>query len=353
MKPRSHVIDIPTIFSIERGARHDVARLLKREGLNRVAIFFDKAMKVIYGADLEVSLRSEGIRFHSYCMDTLDYAQIANYSFSLPSDVEVILALGGGKTIDGAKYIAFIKKLPFISVPTSSSNDGFSSPVASLIVNGHRTTVPAAGPYGIIIDLDIIANAPAMFIYSGIGDLMSKITALWDWKFESQHIDVPYDDFAVMIAQKAVNSFVSLSSFDFKDSHFLSEFLYSLCMNGIAMEICGSSAPASGSEHLISHAMDKISKTPYLHGMQVGISTYLVSLLQKNQTDDINRVYDTIGFWREVKALKIPRQLVHEAIDIAPSIKPQRHTILHEKEYREQAQALLITDKILKEVLVD
>jgi len=124
-------------------------------------------------------------------------------------------------------------------------------------------------------------------------------------------------------------------------------------MNGIAMEICGSSAPASGSEHLISHAMDKISKTPYLHGMQVGISTYLVSLLQKNQTDDIRRVYDTIGFWREVKALKIPRQLIHQAIDIAPSIKPQRHTVLHEKKYRDQAQALLITDKILSEVLVD
>ena len=158
MKPRSHVIDIPTIFAIDRGTRHEVARLLKREGLHRVAIFFDKAMKVIYGADIEASLRAEGIHFHSYCMDTLDYGSIANYSFSLPSDVEAIMALGGGKTIDGAKYIAFLKKLPFISVPTSSSNDGFSSPVASLIANGHRTTVPAAGPYGIIIDLDIIAN---------------------------------------------------------------------------------------------------------------------------------------------------------------------------------------------------
>ena len=353
MKPRSHVIDIPTIFAIERGVRHDVARLLKREGFSRVAIFFDKAMKAIYGADLEAAMRADGIHFDSYCMDTLDYALIANYSFSLPSDVEAILALGGGKTIDGAKYIAFIKKLPFISVPTSSSNDGFSSQVASLIVNGHRTTVPAAGPYGIIIDLDIIANAPEMFIYSGIGDLMSKITALWDWKFESQHIDVPYDDFAVMIAQKAVNSFVSLSCFDFKDSHFLSEFLYSLCMNGIAMEICGSSAPASGSEHLISHAMDKISKTPYLHGMQVGLSTYLVSLLQQNQTEDILRVYETIGFWAEVKKLKMSRQLIHQAIDIAPSIKSQRYTILHEKKYRDQAQELLVTDKILGEVLVD
>ena len=74
--------------------------------------------------------------------------------------------------------MSFLKKLPFISIPTSTSNDGFSSPGASLLVNGRRMSLPAKTPYGIIIDIDVIKGAPEKFIFSGIGDLVSNITAL-------------------------------------------------------------------------------------------------------------------------------------------------------------------------------
>lgn len=68
-----------------------------------------------------------------------------------------------------------------------------------------------------------------------------------------------------------------------KDELFLKELVDSLAMSGIANEIAGSSAPTSGSEHLISHALDKILEHPQLHGIQVGIATYIMSVVQNHR----------------------------------------------------------------------
>ena len=73
-----------------------------------------------------------------------------------------------------------------------------------------------------------------------------------------------------MIAKKAVNSFVRTPFTSIQDDLFLKELLDSLAMSGIANEIAGSSAPTSGSEHLISHALDKMLEHPQLHGIQEG-----------------------------------------------------------------------------------
>ena len=68
-------------------------------------------------------------------------------------------------------------------------------------------------------------------------------------------------------------------------------------LNGIAMEMCGSSRPASGSEHLISHALDADSTRPRLHGLQVGVATYLVSILQGQNTERKAALFDATEFW--------------------------------------------------------
>src|SRR6185436_5278140 len=101
-----------------------------------------------------------------------------------------------------------------------------------------------------------------------------------------------------------------------------------LLLNGIAMEICGSSRPASGSEHLISHALDTISARPRLHGLQVGVATYLVSLLQRENSEAIAAVFDTTGFWEAIAADPFSRAEWSEALRLAPTIKQEFHTVL-------------------------
>ena len=248
------------------------------------------------------------------------------------------------------KYAAYLRKLPFISVPTSASSDGFSSASASLLVNGRRTSVPAKLAYGIIADTDVIKSAPEKFLYSGIGDLVSKITALYDWVFEDEHGYAVLNDFAMMIAKKAVNSFVRTPFESIKDDLFLRELLDSLAMSGIANEIAGNSSPASGSEHLISHALDKTLEHPQLHGIQVGIATYIMSKVQNHRYIRVNKIFEDTGFWDYVSTLGLKREDYARAIDIAPSIKPHRHTYLHKKKYRELAKKVLYEDEVLKKV---
>ena len=78
-------------------------------------------------------------------------------------------------------------------------------------------------------------------------------------------------------------------------------------MSGIANEIAGSSAPTSGSEHLISHALDKILEIPQLHGIQVGIATYIMSKVQDHRYVRVETVLRETGFFDYAATLKMKR----------------------------------------------
>ncbi len=342
----SHIA-IPTILKVEPNALEHIGVYLRGCDFKKIVIYFGNGLIDMFGCKVLDALRDAGIEVLEYCeIDTVNIGDIIDLAFGLPNSTQAVIGLGGGKVIDAAKYIGFLRKLPFISVPTSSSSDGFSSASASLIVNNRRTSVPARLAYGIIADTTVIKSAPEKFIYSGIGDMVSKITALYDWKFEEAHGAAQVNDFALMIAKKAVNSFVRTPFHSIHDDLFLKELLDSLAMSGIANEIAGSSAPTSGSEHLISHALDKMLETPQLHGIQVGIATYL----HDHRYQRVNTVFAETGFWDYVTTLNLNVEDYTKAIDLAPSIKPFRHTYLHEEQYRTLAKRLLTQDDALKAV---
>lgn len=352
MKSKSHRISIPSILESCPDSIENIGYLLKRDELDNIALFYDKKIKSIYGEKIEAILKKESITYKTDVVETIDYCEITDKAFSISNDVEAIIAIGGGKVLDVAKYMAFLRKLPFISIPTSTSNDGFSSPVASVFIHGKRTTVPAKIPYGIIVDINIIKSAPDFFIYSGIGDLVSNITAIWDWKLEEENGKGKVDDFAIMISKKSVDSFLSQEFRSIKEVKFIQNLVDSLIMNGIAMEISGSSAPSSGGEHLISHALDKILTEPYLHGIQVGIATYIISKIQNNKTDEICNIYESTGFWEYAKTLNIKKEDFIKAIDLAATIKPQRYTSIHIEENRKLAKEIVMNDEILNKILI-
>ena len=331
----------------------ELVTYLKDLRLEKVVILFGNGLIEMFGMDVMKSLAEMGIDVLEYQeLDTVRLEDLTSLAFSMPAKTQAVIGIGGGKVIDAAKYCGFLRNLAFISIPTSASSDGFSSASASLLVEGRRKSVPARLAYGIVVDTQIIKSAPKKFIYSGIGDMVSKITALYDWKFEEEHGYGKVNDFATMIAKKAVNSFVRTPFESIEEDLFIKELLDSLAMSGIANEIAGSSAPTSGSEHLISHALDKMLEQPQLHGIQVGIATYLMSVVQDHRYKRVNTIFTQTGFWDFVKTLGMRRVDFEQAIDLAPSIKPFRHTYLHEQEYRDRAKEVLATDEKLKEILV-
>ena len=277
-------IAIPVILKIGPGVLDELGKYLMDAQLQKVVILFGNGLIDMFGLSVMESLKESGVDVLEYQeLDTVRLEDLTSLAFSMPAKTQAIIGIGGGKVIDAAKYCGFLRNLAFISIPTSASSDGFSSASASLLVEGHRKSVPARLAYGIVVDTKIIKSAPEKFLYSGIGDMVSKITALYDWIFEEQHGYGKVNDFAVMIAKKAVNSFVRTPFESIDEDLFLKELLDSLAMSGIANEIAGSSAPTSGSEHLISHALDKMLEHPQLHGIQVGVATYLMSVVQDHR----------------------------------------------------------------------
>jgi glycerol-1-phosphate dehydrogenase [NAD(P)+] len=121
-----------------------------------------------------------------------------------------------------------------------------------------------------------------------------------------------------------------------------------LLLNGISMSICGSSRPASGSEHLISHALDALGKRPRLHGLQVGVATYLVSLLQGQNSDRIADLFNTTGFWQIIAQDPFVRAEWLEACRTAPSIKSNFYTVLSSRDCLPQIERALHCDHYLQ-----
>lgn len=349
----AHKIAIPSILEVGKGNIDNLGTLIKKYMFKKVSICFGDGIQELFGETIKKSLKESNIEIVNVeTIFNINFEDISMKAFELPNDVDALIGVGGGKAIDAVKYMAFLKKIHFISIPTSTSNDGFSSSGASLLVNGRRMSLPAKTPYGIIVDIDVIKGAPEKFIFSGIGDLVSNITALYDWKFEEENGKTIVDDFATMISKKAVNSFVRTEFKGIKDDLFLKELVDSLTLNGISMEISGDSSPASGSEHLISHALDKFLDKPELHGIQVGVATYIMARVQNHRFERISKILTETGFFEYVKTLKMKKEDFKRAIDLAPSIKPNRYTYIHVKENQELAKKIIDIDKILNDVLI-
>ena len=346
-------IQIPSILKVEKNLLVRIGGILADAGIKKVVILFGNGLIEMFGHTVMDGIKESDVEVLQYMeMDTVRIDDLVQLAFSFPNTTQAILGIGGGKVIDSAKYCSFLRKLPFISVPTSASSDGFSSASASLIVDGRRKSVPAAIAYGIFADIDVIKSAPQPFLYSGIGDMVSKITALYDWIYEEDCGYSQVNDFAMMISKKAVNSFVRTPFKNIQDERFIKELLDSLAMSGIANEIAGSSAPTSGSEHLISHALDQILEKPWLHGVQVGVATYIMSKVQNHRYERVNTVFSDTGFWDYVKTIGMRKSDFVSAINKAPGVKPFRHTYLHELQYRQKAIEVLETDDVLRNIFI-
>lgn len=353
MNVSTHKIAIPSILEVGKNNINNVGNLIKKGMFKKVSVCFGDGIYELFGEIIKKSLIEANIEIQNIeTIVNINFDEISKKAFELPNDVDALIGIGGGKAIDAVKYMSFLKKMPFISIPTSTSNDGFASSGASLLVNNKRMSLPAKTPYGIIVDIDVIKGAPEKFIYSGIGDLVSNITALHDWKFEEENGKTIVDDFATMISKKAVNSFVRTEFKGIKDDLFLKELVDSLTLNGISMEIAGDSSPASGAEHLISHALDKFLENPQLHGVQVGIATYIMAKVQNHRAKRIKTILEETGFFEYVKTLKMKKDDFKKAIDLAPSIKPGRYTYIHVKENQLLAKEIIDIDEILNNILL-
>ena len=242
-------VRIPSLLRIKPNALYKLGKYLRKNGFHRVAVFYGEGMVDLVGRNVAISLDSSEIDVVSErTVHGNDVSDVLTAAFALPRSVSAIVAIGGGIAIDVGKYAGFLTRLPVIAVPTAISNDGFCSPGASLRMEGPADQLPSMIPFGVVIDTTVISNSPQRFTYSGIGDLVSKFSAVADWKLAYHETGELINDFSVMISLQSVENLVNHPDKALDDLHFLQLVCGALVMRGVAMEVAGSSRPASGSE---------------------------------------------------------------------------------------------------------
>jgi glycerol-1-phosphate dehydrogenase [NAD(P)+] len=197
---------------------------------------------------------------------------------------EIVVAIGSGTIHDITRYAAFTTGIPFISVPTAPSVDGFNSKGAPIIIRGEKKTILAIGPDAIFADLDILTKAPRAMVAAGFGDMLGKYTSLFDWKFGSLVAGEAYSQVAADITRNALMQCVDqVEQIAKRDEAGIRTLISALIESGLAMLLFGQSHPASGAEHHLSHYWEmefiRLGNRQLLHGAKVGVACTEISAL--------------------------------------------------------------------------
>jgi glycerol dehydrogenase len=157
------------------GAVSELPALVKAFGKSALLLGSSSVIdKVIprSGLDLEsAGIRSD--RFRGECSEA-ELKRIAGVVKR--GKIDVLIGMGGGKTIDAAKIVADRGDIPVIVVPTIASTDAPCSGCAVVYTEkGEFDYVyyQRANPQAVVVDLAIIADAPSRFLVAGMGDALS------------------------------------------------------------------------------------------------------------------------------------------------------------------------------------
>lgn len=245
---------------------------------------------------------------------------------------QAIIGIGGGKVLDVAKYAGFVGKIPYICLPTTLSNDSLASPVAVLDMSETvRKTLGCKIPTGIVVDINVIMNAPIEQLKSGIGDTISKYTALYDWKLDAAYHGNRVDDFAYMISDMALTSLCYNEEKSLKSKEFIKILTQSLVMGGLAMEIAGNSRPSSGSEHLFCHSLEENYPDIHIsHGMAVALGSVVSCMLQGRNVIRLREILQAYELDINPMNWNITKEIFVDAWQKASATRKDRYTILNE-----------------------
>jgi len=340
---RRSMIRVPELVRIKPGALDRLGLYLARPKFQRAVLMLSEGLPEEIPRRVNDSLATHGIAIAArHEIAGASFEEAAALLQGLPARCQAIVGVGGGKALDTAKYVATLANVPYFAVPTSLSNDGFCSPQSSLTLSGKRRSLAAHLPWAVVIDTEVCLGAPAALWASGVGDLVAKLTATADWKLSFHATGELVDDFATLMSDATVYQFAGRPERDTEGVRLLGT---ALMLNGIAMEIAGSSRPASGAEHLISHALDSVSVRPRLHGLQVGCAAYIVAHLQGgSHAATIGRILDGAGFWDLLRADPFRLKEWRQAFELAPAVKPGYYTVLSLRDQWAAAASLIAGD---------
>jgi glycerol-1-phosphate dehydrogenase [NAD(P)+] len=343
----AHVMELPRLVVTGGEIINETGRLLEDLELGRkIVLISGPIVRKQMEKPLLSSLSASGYTatWETIVAATFDEAERVA-SMALKSKSNFIVGVGGGKSIDVAKLASFNSKIPFVSVPTSASHDGISSPFASVKGMDRPYSIVAKPPIAIIADTSVILKAPQNLIVSGCGDLVSKKTAVRDWELAHEKRSEYYGRYSASLALLSANLIMEeakLISSRKEDS--VRVVVEALISSGVAAGIAGSSRPCSGSEHLFSHSMDIVAPGKGMHGEKCGLGTIMMAKLHGIDFEQIKAALSTIGAPTTAHQIGATTDEVVKALVLARTIRSDRYTILNEAELNPESARKLAAE---------
>lgn len=249
-----------------------------------------------FKSEMENAINISLQKFEGECSDE-EVARLVSEAKEL--DINVVVGIGGGKTLDTAKAVAYELKKPVAIVPTLASTDAPCSALAVIYTpegEFKRYLILDKNPDLVLVDTEVVVNAPARFLVSGMGD------ALATW-FEAESCKQSYagnmsGDVGSMTAYALANlCFETLLEYGLEakmacEAKSVVPALEHIVEANTLLSGLGFESGGLASAHAIHNGLTALEPThTYFHGEKVAIGTLTSLVLTDKSKDTINKVF--------------------------------------------------------------
>ena len=324
-------MELPRLIEIGEKNINDFGKfLISLNKPKKVSLIAGTNVQKILKKTIEKSLKLKKIEFIWHTSIDNQIKSLNQIQKDVKKDnSDLIVGIGGGRSVDTAKLISYNLGKPFVSLPTAASHDGMASPFVS-VKSDKPHSIVATAPMGVFVDIDIIKKAPAKLLASGCGDLIANIIAVKDWQLGHKKKKEYYGRYAANLALMSAKIVMENSSEFAKKGLDARVIVEGLISAGVASCIAGSSRPCSGAEHLVSHALDKLAPGIGLHGEKCGLGSIMIAKLQGQDWKKIVKTLKDVGAPTTAKQIGLKPDVIVKALMIAQDLRPERYTILKE-----------------------
>jgi len=287
---RSHKVPIRSIIYAENAIERLPEVLGSLASGPRMVLVADKRTWAIAGEDAKEALEQSGWSVHDIIVpDTNHGGPVCDDTThtllnGLMPTADIALAVGTGVVNDLTKWSAFDKNIPYAVFATAATMNGFTAANVAPTIKGVKTLIRAEAPLAVFAIPSIIVEAPFELTAAGLGDTIAKPFSTADWIFNNLFCGESFCRYCSEIINSLEPYYLDRPG-DISDRKpaAIEALFNALLYSGIAMTIIGTSAPASGGEHLLSHTLDMMSGIDGvahdLHGRQVGLGTIFASTI--------------------------------------------------------------------------
>ena len=276
-------------LNIGRGILGEVPAMIAAMGKKKPFVVCDENTWKVAGQRVDDILTRVGIE-HAVCVIQLEKPEndrvapseweVGSVIMRFDPSCDMFLAVGSGVINDICKVAAHATGRPSAVVGTAPSMDGYASNSSSMEMNHVKVSLYNHAPEGILLDSEVLAQAPMRMLWAGLGDMVAKYVAICEWRTSHLVIGEYYCEDVAELMRAALRKIMAASDrIPQRDPDAIAAVAEGLVLAGLGMAFAEISRPASGLEHYFSHMWEMMALErglPYdLHGIQVGVGTTL------------------------------------------------------------------------------